>query len=117
MDSKRFFRLVEKMRERQKKYFRTRSQNALRECRFIESQVDAEIERVNKVLSEKNPELDFGTHYAPQTKKRDGYRNRLVFFCLCPIARCIKVLGNPLQVTYGLRETAPNPFLRTLRDA
>ena len=59
MDSQRFFRLVEKMREYQKKYFRTRTQKALRECRFYESQIDTEIERVNKVLSEKNPELDF----------------------------------------------------------
>lgn len=59
MDSQRFFRLVEKMRECQKRYFRTRTQKALRECRFYESQIDTEIERVNKVLSEKNPELDF----------------------------------------------------------
>lgn len=59
MDSQRFFRLVEKMRECQKRYFRTRTQKALRECRFYESQIDAEIERVNKVLSEKNPELNF----------------------------------------------------------
>ncbi len=59
MDSKRFFRLVEKMREMQKKYFRTRTQKALRECRYYESQIDTEIERVNKVLAEKNPELNF----------------------------------------------------------
>lgn len=49
------------MRECQKKYFRTRTQNALRECRIYESRIDAEIERVNKVLSEKNPELEFET--------------------------------------------------------
>lgn len=59
MDSQRFFRLVEKMRESQKRYFRTRTQKALRECRFYESQIDTEIERVNKILSEKQPELDF----------------------------------------------------------
>ncbi len=59
MKPEHFFRLVAKMRECQKRYFRTRSQKVLRECRFYESQIDTEIERVNKVLSEKNPELDF----------------------------------------------------------
>lgn len=59
MDSKRFFRLVEKMRECQKRYFRTRTPKALRECRFYENQIDTEIDRVNKILSEKNPELNF----------------------------------------------------------
>ncbi len=59
MDSKQFFQLVEKMRELQKNYFRTRSQKALRECRIYESRIDTEIDRVNKVLSEKNPELKF----------------------------------------------------------
>lgn len=63
MDSQRFFRLVEKMRECQKRYFRTRTQKALRECRFYESQIDTQIEQVNKGLSKKHPELDFKANY------------------------------------------------------
>jgi len=60
MNSQRFFHLVVKMRDCQKRYFRTRSASALRECRNYESQIDAEIERVNKILSDKqNPKLDF----------------------------------------------------------
>jgi len=60
MDSQRFFHLVAKMRDCQKKYFRTRSASALRECRSYENQIDAEIERVNKILSDKqNPKLEF----------------------------------------------------------
>ena len=70
MNAKHFFHLVAKMRERQKKYFRTRSQNALRECRFLERQVDAEIERVNKVISEKHPELNFDTNESYGTKPK-----------------------------------------------
>ena len=61
MNPEQFFRLVVKMRERQKKYFRTRTQKALRECRIYESRIDTEIDRVNKILSEKNPELEFET--------------------------------------------------------
>ncbi|MCM1302088.1 MAG: hypothetical protein NC226_10255 [Bacteroides cellulosilyticus] len=62
MKPEQFFRLVEKMRECQKKYFRTRSASVLRECRSYENQIDAEIERVNKVLSAKqNPTLEFET--------------------------------------------------------
>lgn len=60
MKPEQFFRLVEKMRECQKKYFRTRSASALRECRSYESQIDTEIDRVNKILSDKqNPKLEF----------------------------------------------------------
>lgn len=61
MNSEQFFRLVVKMRECQKRYFRTRSQKTLRECRIYESRIDTEINRVKKVLSEKNPELEFET--------------------------------------------------------
>lgn len=58
MDAKAFFDLVVKMREHQKDYFRTRSKSALSYSRDLEKRVDAEIDRVKKVLHEKqNPKL------------------------------------------------------------
>jgi len=58
MDAKSFFDLVAKMREKQKEYFRTRSGSALSHSRDLEKRVDAEIDRVKKILHEKqNPTL------------------------------------------------------------
>lgn len=60
MNAEQFFRLTERMRAKQKEYFSTHSQAALRESKQLEAQVDAEIERVNKVLQEKQaPRLNF----------------------------------------------------------
>ena len=47
MNSKEFFDKVVQMREAQKKYFRTRSQQALSESKMLEREIDAEIKRVN----------------------------------------------------------------------
>lgn len=47
MKPKEFFDKVVQMREAQKKYFRTRSQQALSESKMLEREIDAEIKRVN----------------------------------------------------------------------
>lgn len=58
MDAKDFFDLVVKMREKQKEYFRTRSSSSLSHSKDLEKRVDAEIDRVNKILYDKqNPKL------------------------------------------------------------
>lgn len=60
MNAEQFFRLTERMRVKQKEYFSTRSQAALRESKQLERQVDEEIQRVNKVLQERQaPRLNF----------------------------------------------------------
>lgn len=53
MDAKQFFRLVAQLRAKQKEYFQTRSQTALRESKQLEKVVDDEIERVNNILAER----------------------------------------------------------------
>ena len=53
MDAKSFFNLVAAMRDKQKEYFRTRSQSALRESKTLEKRVDDEISRVERILKEK----------------------------------------------------------------
>ncbi|MBR6630438.1 MAG: hypothetical protein IKK89_00655 [Alistipes sp.] len=59
MNAEQFFKLVTEMRGAQKEYFRFKSNRALVESKRLEKAVDAEIERVNKILHEKqNPKLD-----------------------------------------------------------
>jgi hypothetical protein len=53
MDAQQFFRLVVKLRDKQKEYFRTRAHGALKESKQLEKVVDDEIERVNKLLAER----------------------------------------------------------------
>lgn len=53
MDAQSFFKLVATMRDKQKEYFRTRSQSALRESKTLEKRVDDEISRVERILKEK----------------------------------------------------------------
>lgn len=53
MDAQQFFRLVAKLRDKQKEYFRTRTQAALKESKHLEKAVDDEIDRVNKLLTER----------------------------------------------------------------
>lgn len=58
MDAKAFFDLVSRMRTMQKEYFKTRSKSSLEQSNTLEKRVDAEIERVNKILEERtNPKL------------------------------------------------------------
>ena len=58
MDAKAFFDLVSRMRTMQKEYFKTRATPSLEQSKTLEKRVDAEIERVNKILEERtNPKL------------------------------------------------------------
>ena len=48
------------MRKAQKEYSRTKSGRALNESKRLEQEIDAEIERVNKVIEKKqNPKMNF----------------------------------------------------------
>lgn len=53
MTAKQFFDLVSRMRDAQKLYFKTRASTALHKSKAIESEVDAEIERANIIISER----------------------------------------------------------------
>lgn len=53
MDAKQFFNRVSYMRKLQKEYYQTRSSAVLRQCKQVEKEVDNEIERVNKIVNEK----------------------------------------------------------------
>lgn len=57
MTAKDFFKLVEQMRQNQKDYFKTRSAESLRRSKELEKQVDDEIARVNKIMSDKQMNL------------------------------------------------------------
>lgn len=57
MNAKEFFTAVVKLRELQKKYFKSRSSLDLQVCKKHEKVVDDEIERVNKIKSEKQKSL------------------------------------------------------------
>lgn len=54
MKPKDFFDLVTLMRKSQREFFKTRSNEALRQSKALEKQVDIEIERVNNILSEQS---------------------------------------------------------------
>ena len=51
MNSRTFFEKVALMREAQKDYFRTRSRDALRKSKALETEIDHEIERVRAMGS------------------------------------------------------------------
>lgn len=57
MNAKQFFDLVSEMRQAQKNYFKTRNQAYFDRSRYLEKQIDAEIERVRRITNE--PELKF----------------------------------------------------------
>lgn len=60
MSPKEFFDKVCRMRKAQKEYFRTRSGRALSDSKRLEKEIDDEIERVEKVMEEKNnPKMKF----------------------------------------------------------
>lgn len=60
MSPKEFFDKVCRMRKAQKEYFRTRSGRALSDSKRLEKEIDDEIERVEKVMEEKNnPKMEF----------------------------------------------------------
>lgn len=56
MTPKEFFEKVEKMREAQKNYSKTRSSMALQLSKRLEKEIDEEIARVNKVINKPNPQ-------------------------------------------------------------
>lgn len=53
MDHEAFYKLVVALRNKQKEYFRTRTQSALRESKALEKRVDDEIKRVEDILKSK----------------------------------------------------------------
>lgn len=60
MNPREFFDKVSMMRKAQKEYFRTRSSRALTDSRRLEKEIDAEIARANKVMTERlNPKMNF----------------------------------------------------------
>lgn len=62
MTPREFFDKVSRMRAAQKEYFRTKSGRALNESKQLEREIDAEIERVNRVMAERrNPKMNFDT--------------------------------------------------------
>lgn len=61
MDHKASYKLVVAMRNKQKEYFKTRSQSALRESKALEKRVDDEIKRVEDILKSKT-ELTLFNH-------------------------------------------------------
>ena len=60
MDHEAFYKLVVALRNKQKEYFRTRSQSALRESKALEKRVDDEIKRVEQILNDKREPKLFG---------------------------------------------------------
>ena len=52
MDANQFFKRVSYMRKHQKEYFKTRSSAILRQCKQVEKEIDDEIERANKIVTE-----------------------------------------------------------------
>ena len=53
MDHEAFYKLVVALCNKQKEYFKTRSQSALRESKALEKRVDDEIKRVEDILKSK----------------------------------------------------------------
>lgn len=53
MDHEAFYKLVVALGNKQKEYFKTRSQSALRESKALEKRVDDEIKRVEDILKSK----------------------------------------------------------------
>ena len=50
MNAKTFFDKVALMRKHQKEYYKTRSRTALQASKALETEIDKEIERVQKIL-------------------------------------------------------------------
>ena len=57
MTAKQFFDIVAEMRQAQKNYFKTRNQGYLDRSKHLEKQIDAEIDRVQRITNE--PQLNF----------------------------------------------------------
>ena len=57
MDPRKFYELVVRMRRSQKEYARTRSSVSLAASRKLEREVDGEIERVERIMKERQKTL------------------------------------------------------------
>lgn len=57
MNAKEFFDKVVEMRSMQKAYFAKRDSLVLKKCKELEKEIDAEIERVSKVMDNKQMNL------------------------------------------------------------
>ena len=58
MKPKEFFDTVARMREKQREYFRTKTSSSLTESKRLEKVIDEEIERVQRIIHEKqSPKL------------------------------------------------------------
>lgn len=57
MSPKQFFDKVVHLRKLQKEYLRTRSSIILRNCKIIEKEIDDEITRVNRTISDQQQQL------------------------------------------------------------
>ena len=57
MDPRKFYELVVRMRRAQKEYFKTRSSVLLMASKRLEKEVDGEIERVERIMRERQKNL------------------------------------------------------------
>lgn len=55
MDAKTFYQKVVLLRKAQKEYFKTRSRDALQKSKALESEIDREIERVERIIGTPQP--------------------------------------------------------------
>lgn len=69
MNARQFYDLVVRMRQKQKDYFCSRTSSDLRLSKELERQVDAEIERVQKLIGA-TPRIEQMELFNPQNKQQ-----------------------------------------------
>lgn len=69
MNARQFYDLVVRMRQKQKDYFRSRTSTDLRLSKELERQVDAEIERAQKLIGAP-PRIEHMELFNPQNKQQ-----------------------------------------------
>lgn len=69
MNARQFYDLVVRMRQSQKAYFRSRTSTDLRLSKELERQVDAEIERAQKLIGAP-PRIEQMELFNPQNKQQ-----------------------------------------------
>ena len=63
-----FYRLVVEMRKHQKRYFKLHSYSALMDARKIERMIDAEIERVEQIVMQREKQGELFTKDEPDNQ-------------------------------------------------
>ena len=63
-----FYRLVVEMRKHQKRYFKLHSYSALMEARKIERMIDAEIEKVEQIVMQREKQGELFTKDEPDNQ-------------------------------------------------